>query len=332
MTTTASAVARGRVAFRDGRLADAEEAFNEALADGEDVPQAVYGLAAVKLAQEDRPAAEDLFRKAYALGGDVENAAYYLGRMSFERGEMSAARAWYSLALEGKPDHAGAADGMAEVTEAEAVAAGRVDGEYGRSALGAYEALQASTDPLVRAPLTLLENLVRTASPPRISAYIGQLAAALWWAVLSGYVLVQGYYTLSWQQDFSRRPLAPSWLLVLCCFAVGASVVAVQAAIILTTRYTLAKGRIQTRRGIVIRHDHNLELYRVTNITIRRSLLQRITNDGTFVFAAFEAGHPIPSVKLVGFASLTEMRELHPRLLNLVFTLRGSNAVRGIIQ
>lgn len=332
MSTSQSAVARGRVAFRDGRLADAEEAFNEALTNGESVPEAVYGLGAVKLAQEDRPAAEDLFRKAYALGGEVENAAYYLGRMSFERGEMSAARAWYSLALEGSPDHAGATAGMADVAEAKAVAAGRVDGEYGRSALGAYEALQASTDPLVRAPLTLLENLTRPAAPPRISAYLGHLAAALWWAVLAGYVLVQGYYTLSWQQDFGRRPLAPSWLLVLCCLALGVSVVAVEVAVILTTRYTLAKGRIQTRRGIVIRHDHNLELYRVTNITIRRSLLQRLTNDGTFIFAAYESGHPIPSVDLVGFASLTEMRELHPRLLSLVFTLRGSNAVRGIIQ
>jgi hypothetical protein len=74
----------------------------------------------------------------------------------------------------------------------------------------------------------------------------------------------------------------------------------------------------------------NVELWRVEDIELRQNALQRLTGDGTLVFKVAR-GDPKKPLEVTGVARGQALRDLHQKLLNLTFLMRGNPVVKGII-
>jgi hypothetical protein len=66
----------------------------------------------------------------------------------------------------------------------------------------------------------------------------------------------------------------------------------------------------------------------VQDVQLRRSFLNQLTGDGTLVLAVLHETEPI---LVTGIARGERLDEIFQQLLNLVFTLRSSKTVQGII-
>jgi hypothetical protein len=86
---------------------------------------------------------------------------------------------------------------------------------------------------------------------------------------------------------------------------------------------------LQVESGLFNRRLHNLELWRVQDISLERTLLNRMTRDGTLVFHIIHEKRPL---KVTGFARGKDLEEAYRKLLNLSFLLRTSSAVKGVIS
>jgi membrane protein YdbS with pleckstrin-like domain len=125
-----------------------------------------------------------------------------------------------------------------------------------------------------------------------------------------------------------RYDLAPIGILVLI-FLLPA-VFLVQLAVWNSVRYTLDKGRLQVERGILARSTTNIELSRVSDVTLHRSLVNRLTGDGSLFFEVLYPGKT-ERVTVTGLAKMPELEELRVNILNLIGLLRTHPTVKGLL-
>jgi tetratricopeptide (TPR) repeat protein len=310
--------------FDQGRLDEAAAAFSE-LAKTGDV-EGWYGLGMVYLKAGNTPSAESSFERALALAPGHLNAGLQLGMLAERSGDRLKAISRYEAVLAAHPRQALAASRLVALSRSASDGAGRAthdpvsDGDpEGRrwssvvlSRHGVYDALLRDGSETSWQTLKLIEALERGVSP-RSSAFGGRLlvaslAAGLLMAV--GLGLVRGV------------PAQPAFVLV------GAGVLGFTYLWIRNTTYTLRRGRLQIASGILSRRISNLELWRVADMWLTSSLLNRLTNDGTL---EFELHNNKRRMKVTGLATADELELVYQDLLNLVFLLRSQQAVKGII-
>jgi uncharacterized membrane protein YdbT with pleckstrin-like domain len=100
---------------------------------------------------------------------------------------------------------------------------------------------------------------------------------------------------------------------------------------VISTRYTIDRGRVQIQRGFWNRELENVEMWRITDIRLHRSLANLLTNDGTIVLTV-EMGsvQHRRTVELKGLAKALELEQIFQKMVNLVWLLRVNQEVRGI--
>jgi uncharacterized membrane protein YdbT with pleckstrin-like domain len=135
--------------------------------------------------------------------------------------------------------------------------------------------------------------------------------------------------------DLGTIAAALYWLIALVALAV----LFVGLLKILCTRIRIRQGRLQVRRGVFAREWDNIDLWRITNIALSQTLLNRLTGDGTLVFTlsydqAARSAQQTPEAAhvITGLARGKELAALHQNLLNAATLLRGSPILKGIIQ
>jgi hypothetical protein len=109
---------------------------------------------------------------------------------------------------------------------------------------------------------------------------------------------------------------------------------------VLTVRIRLHRGRLQIERGLFGRKLKNYDIWRIRNIDLDRRLLNRISGDGMLIFdlTPYSSGAQTRrarrgnTVRVIGLARGQRLIEVHQKLLNLEFLLRGNPVVKGIIQ
>jgi hypothetical protein len=111
-----------------------------------------------------------------------------------------------------------------------------------------------------------------------------------------------------------------------------------------STRLRIRKGRLQIEKGVFNKHLTSIDLWRVHGIELERTLLNRMTGDGTLVFLL--SPQPVgigrrrwkhrsmynQIVEVTGLARKSHLDDTFQQLLNLTFLLRGNPVVKGIIQ
>jgi hypothetical protein len=177
---------------------------------------------------------------------------------------------------------------------------------------GVYDALLRDGSEMSSQAIRLMDSLefdVRA----RPSAFAGRLLVA---SIAGGFLIAVGIGLV--------RSIPAQPILIL----VGVAVIGMTYLGIWNRSYTLRRGRLQTSSGLPSRQISNLELWRVADMWLKASTLNRLTNDGTI---EFELHNIKRHVKVTGLAKGDDLGLIYQDLLNLVFVLRSQQAVKGII-
>ena len=291
---------QGFSAYQNGRAEDAERAFAAAVKQDPTLGDGWYYLGLLAYARKDWLEAETNLRRAITLGASVVNAQHYLG-----------------LLPGAKPPSDGATPPELDLTT---------------SPYGLYEALSRSTDPLLRQPLELIDAL-RMTRHASVTAFLHRFLGAAGVAFLAGYVIAQGRQSLRYAGETSDRATATVLGITGLALAIAAVAWIWIALVALTTRYVIDRGRLQITTGVLNRRTRNLELYRVTDVVLVRTLIQRLTGDGALHLHAIRVGAEKEEVfDLTGVARTGELEVVFQQLLNLIFALRANPYCRGIIS
>ena len=206
--------------------------------------------------------------------------------------------------------------------------------------LGVYEFLLRDQSPLSQDAVNLMKRL-HMSSRPRFTAYLGRrqkrplrsvavgFFAVVWLAIVVSIVVgIPPVHSALVKASPFLHSIRLSTLII-PLVALGIMVLGVSCVRIATTKYTIAKGRVQIETGLLARSARNLELWRVERVDLHKSLPNRLTGDGTLVFTV--RGEPKP-ILLTGLARGRALEEIRQQLMNLVFALRSNQMVKGIIQ
>jgi len=110
------------------------------------------------------------------------------------------------------------------------------------------------------------------------------------------------------------------------------------------TKIRVAQGRIQIEKGVFRKRRKNYDIWRILNIELEQSLVNRWTGDGTLALilsplASADRRHRGKKhsgaeqfVDVIGLAHGDDLEPTYQKLLSLTFDLRGNPVVKGIIQ
>jgi tetratricopeptide (TPR) repeat protein len=348
-SNTTAPLEDARKLFEQGRLRESEAVYRGLIEAGQDKAEAFYGLGLIRWRAGDLGFAAAFFDQCTNVDHSHQNAYYYLGRIWEARKELDIAKSFYRKTLTINPKHGGALQNSAGQAPARQTSAVRHQGLAMLSAPGGVPAVQrqlpAPPDLAARAPaqtpapvpakpgrasskneefyelirrdpshiaqlvLQLIDRL-RLKRRPHLSAYLGRFllifSLALPVAALTG----------------GRSLVTASLVCMLYCFYLK------------TTRYTISSGRLLVSTGVFAKRIKNVELYRVLDLELHRSFLNRITRDGTIILTVAETkGHEM-SIKLPlkGIARGRRLSDLFQGLRNLVDLLRTGYWGKGIIK
>ena len=345
----------GRGLYDHGDMRGSREAFEHALhAPGHDPGQgrgqaadASYGLGMVELAAFDRSQAVGWFRRAVREDPDHANAMFQLGVLAQDDGDLTLARKWYQQVLVVRPGHLGATKRLASLPvshdpsvdpgaaplvpplERASVLVPVPSGLTG-SAPGVMSMLEQDPSPISVQTVELIHQLDMSTRPSLI-AQVGRHMFPL--LILVGIALFL-FVAITSNTDGSGSAFPMLLLLALLLGAVYG------IALVKTTRYRIALGRLQIERGIFHRRLENVDLWRVLNVNLDRTLVNRMTGDGTLELLVTIEPTDLTRrsrrrpqvVRVTGLARGSELSHIHQCLLNIAFLLRGNPIVKGIIQ
>jgi tetratricopeptide (TPR) repeat protein len=324
-----------------------------------------YGLGIVKLAQGQREEARTLFVRAIERDRSHANALYYLGELGNTRAE---AESFFSAALAANPKHVGANEKLKELRDANAATAQSPRVGLGVYEYLKQDPTALSQQSVRLIESLRMDRRLRAAAfiDEAVAITIGALVllAALSFAIY-GFTRLNGAGTvvrgpepasprpIVSAQSLKPLPLGSNVRIVLpggpgpgpsaplanpaAPFAFVAGVIAVLwlltlgvlAAKIRGVRARFEDGRIYCTRGIFRKDLTTTDLWLVSNITLNRSLWNRMTGDGELRFYG-SAGKTLQRLK--GLAREPELDDIYQRLQDLKFALRANPVVKGIIQ
>ncbi len=233
---------------------------------------------------------------------------YQIGHAAELRGDRDAARAAYQQALRLAPDHADASAGLARLATAAPPT---------RPLDAPYEILRRNPSPTSQRAAAALADL-RFDLRPTLTGSLGRLLLAALPLVL-GVVLLYAV-----RQPSAARFAPPMGIMGLVLALVGVALLAFVVLSVRAGRIALAGGRLRLTTGIR-QQITNVELWRVRDVRLDRSPLNRVTGDGTVVLFINRGPHAAPSeLRVVGLARGRRLQDLFDRISELVNLLRGS--------
>jgi uncharacterized membrane protein YdbT with pleckstrin-like domain len=207
--------------------------------------------------------------------------------------------------------------------QARATVAERGPQKGGPEDYGVYALIRRDQSPLAKETLQLIDSTGMRVHP-RFSAFLGSvLRPTFQYAVLV--IIALGIVKLlKLQVPLGSLPV----LLVVPIVIVVAKLIEIK-----TTTITVEGGRLLVSKGVFSREEHNIELYRVLDIALQRSFLNRLTGDGTLIVTVegIHGNRDPYFVPLPGLAKIGELEELFKRLRSLVLLLRTGPWGKGLI-
>jgi membrane protein YdbS with pleckstrin-like domain len=324
----------------ENKLQESEAAFTKVIALAVDASQGFYGLGLIQFRRARYADAATMFQGCLRLDPMNANAYYYLGE-SWERLKVpGAAVAFFEKALSINPGHRGAleklssraASGSASAVQPlstaphthPAAAPSLVPG----GGEGVYEYIRSDTSPLAKQTLQLIDSVKLVAVAPRLSAFLGKilLTPALWFIALMGASALLGN---AMRHDRQAQQLVST--LVKLALVLPFGIFLYEVVRVKTTKYTLDKGRLMVSTGIFSKEQQNIELYRIEDIQLHQTFLNRLTQDGELILHV-ATGHTQPRLlKLRGLAKINQLQVLFDQLRSLIVLLRTGQWGKGII-
>lgn len=341
----------------EGKVRESEIIFKQVIASGQNTSEGFYGLGFVRLDQGDLDGAATQFKNALQEDPKNANALYQLGWIAEKQQSWEAASTFYGKALSIHPQHKGAIaalkrhpDHAAPYTGHEAphfvgkatllaphgvvplTTGGTFQTKDGAelSKYGVYGILLQDSSPTSRYIIALIDDLRMIRIHPTFTAFLGSFLVRLFFALIFG--IGASYMSSLIASSNLDNPSSAFQLSVLPLIV--ASILCLISIImkcfyIYSITITIDKGRLQVKKGIFGDFWLNEELLRVHDIEVRRTLLNRLTGDGTLIFT-FE--HKPRKLKVRGLVKGARLDEIREQLLNLVGLLRANQALKGIIQ
>lgn len=320
-----------------GKLKESESVLRQIVELYPTAPEGFYGLGLIQLKRGDTSGAASLFEKCVGLDPLNDNAYCFLGEIWERRNLPEVALGFFRKALEINPGRRGLRERVQRLNvnkppgtsrpARQGVASAPSTGEF-----GIYEYIRNDTSPLGQQTLRLMDTLALKSITPRLSASFGPIAGAALVALL---VPLTGLNLLPLMFG-ARIPYSRSDAdnIALFFIIIGMLLLFRMVLIILkvkTTRITLDKGRLQISKGIFNKKQQNYELYRIEDIELRQTFINRMTHDGTLVLHVAPGHGQARSLELAGIAEIDRLRVLFDQLRNLVLLLRTGAWGKGVI-
>jgi tetratricopeptide (TPR) repeat protein len=309
------------------RLQESAAAYQRVIDSGLHRGEAFYGLGLVHLDSGDQQSAATALETALSSDPGNANAYYYLGEIWTARNAPDIAQSFYSKALAVNPQHAGA------LKRRDPAMRSRVGAEEQRSKQhavegfepGFYGLLQRDPSPIARQSVQLIDNLSTSVSPS-LTAYVGRLLGLFLLCTVPALAVVV-------LRAPARLPVGVANIALAILVVAALVIPLIYVVRIKTTRYTFDKGRLQIARGILMRRVSNIELYRVVDLEMQQTFINRITRDGTIVLLVdgVRSIGQQARIPLIGIARGQRLQALFEELRSLVLLLRTGNWGKGFI-
>jgi tetratricopeptide (TPR) repeat protein len=330
---------RAKDLLSQNKLQESQAAFTKVVGLSAEASEGFFGLGAIQFRREDYAGAAALFQSCLRLDPKNANAYYFLGE-SWEKQHLpEAAIAFFKEAIAIDPDHHRARQKLEALRPRPNMAAPVDPPIEERSAhkpvapgSGFYECIRNDPSPLAQETWRRIHSLALTSVIPRLSASAGSIIASVVGGLLAlflAHVLLNGPL-LPYPSAQNVGSIVPVVLVVLgICLLLNALMIVLRVK---NTKYTLDKGRLHVAKGIFSKNQQNVELYRVKDIGLHQTFLNRMTGDGLLTLYV-QSGHRKrdETVKLLGFAPVHQLREIFDQLRNLVALLRSGPWGKGII-
>jgi tetratricopeptide (TPR) repeat protein len=319
-----------------GKLSESEKAFKTIISASTKPSEGYYGLGVIQIRRRDYATAAILFQSCLRLDPNNSNAYYYLGE-SWEGLTLPAASAaFFEKALKINPQHRGAQQkvhlkqsapspivGPSQLQSVDQSTLGNKRSDA--TPAGFYEYISNDPSPLAKQTKQLMDAVAFTSAKPRLSALGGSIAIRLFMAF---FVPLLGITIIERLNPRAGNDNAQVLLIFLgLAFVIAALVVVLRAK---TTTYTIKEGRIKISDGIFTRRQLNFEIYRIEDLFLHQSLINRVTGDGILVLQISEHGRSF-NVPLKGLARIEQLSQLLDNLRNLIALLRSGPWGKGII-
>lgn len=306
-----------------------------------------YGLGLCALARNDPDTATRYLARSLESQPSRADTHFYLGWSSELQGDFPAAIRKYQDTLALNPQHVVANDHLQKLEA--------------RSG-GIYALLISDPSPEARQSEVLASRL-ETEQPARIIAHIGYYAPRLILLFVLATILEFGgihliqilLHTLNVRTSLTRTSATRRFTVT--CIALQIIIIMYGIWVVIRASfitYRCFQGRFQIEHGIIFRHITNIDFWRVRNIDIKRSVVNKLTGDAALVFilpaelvpqpvilvhGPYGRRPPKENITAIGFGHgsglLGDNRGrpgAYRDMLTLSTLLRALGAVKGIIQ
>jgi pSer/pThr/pTyr-binding forkhead associated (FHA) protein len=322
----AALLQQARALLNAGDLTGSKALFQRLLQHPEHAGAGLYGIGYIQLQSGALRAAEKSFQECLRLDPKHADALFQLGFIAERQGSPATASERYQQAISVNPQHKGALIRLRALAAANRVTPSQASlQEHGSPEeavpdnvddYGVYEFLKRDNSIVSRQAIAIIDDLAIEAKPPFI-AYAGAYLWRILIALVIGLAIFQMYFVF----------VGPVLLLLFYLY-------------VLSVRIRLHRGRLQIERGLLRRRLKNYDIWRIRNVDLDRRLLNRFTGDGMLIFdlTPYSSGAQTRrarrgnTVRVIGLARGQRLIEVHQKLLNLEFLLRGNPVVKGIIQ
>ena len=323
----ATLLQQARAALDAGDLTGSEALFRQLLQHPGHVAAGLYGIGYIQLRSGNLSAAGESFKECLRHDPKHSDALFQLGFIAERQATLTAAREWYQQAISINPQHKGAHARLRTLAGTNGAPGQNSAQEHDRSFpeepmpgnvgdYGVYEFLKRDNSIVSQQAIAIIDDLAIEARP-KLIAYIGAYLWRVLIVLLVGLVIFRQFFVF----------VGPVLLLLFYLY-------------VLSVRIRLHRGRLQIERGVLRRRLKNYDIWRVRNVDLDRRLLNRMSGDGVLVFdvTPYSMGGQTRrarrgnTVRVIGLARGQRLIDVHQKLLNLEFLLRGNPVVKGIIQ
>ena len=325
---------RARSLLEQGNLEGSRREFQRLIDLGVHSAEGHYGVGLIQFRLRDLRAAKEHFESCLKLNPRHANACYYLGEICHVQGDMNNAAPYFRRALQINPTHSGALKRLRPMPDRlqdqkpsvpEVSDAAMRPGPPSPQQFGVYELIRNDPSPLARQAIGLIDATEMSVRP-NLSAYLGKFLAAALIPLALGFGAVVA-------ATFGHAPTEAQAFLLVSGVIVSVALVITLMLKIKTTEIVINQGRAQVRTGIFAKQTETFEFYRVLDIELRRTFLNRLTHDGTVAFfvEGVEGRRGPKEVELTGIAKAERLEELFNQLRSLIFVMRSGQWGKGII-
>jgi Tfp pilus assembly protein PilF/membrane protein YdbS with pleckstrin-like domain len=310
--------------YGEGKLAESEKIFVDLLSVASYESIANYGVGLIRLREGDLDNAQRHLLASVQIDPQNANSYFYLGELCAMRNKTDESQAYYQKCLSLDHNHL---EALAKFSLSHAASRDRIEAtrpgvstnEFGFAAL-----LAEDKSPTAKRAIELIEVIDREITP-RLTAIVLRLIGLFLLGVVTGTLLSVGLETA---MPAMNLVFSPTDLVIILLWAAVLAIIPVLQ--VRNTRIQISRGRVKITSGILSRKITNIELYRVIDIELRRSLVNRMTGDGYVVFTL--PGHPnVRRLTLKGVAPYADLEKLFENLRDLILILRSGMWGKGVI-